>query len=151
MSIPAALVFLVVAGCGVRTAPRAPEDTAAAAPDEIQARSTPRGVTITWSRPTKTVDRSRLYDLATFVVERSVDDGAFVPIATIDVTDQDRIRPQQSFRYVDDAVPPGTVQYRVRAVTEDGEPGIATEPARPAAPGATAGTGAATAGETPTK
>ena len=122
------LLILFIGACGVRTMPRAPEETAARAPDAIEATLTAKGATITWSRPTRTVDGSRLYDLAKFVVERQTGEGSFEPIATIDVTDLDRIRPQRSFRYVDAAVPSGSVRYRVRAVTADGESGIPTEP-----------------------
>jgi len=108
--------------------PRAPEDTAARAPDTIKASLGEEGVIVTWSRPTKAVDGSRLYDLAKFEVQRQTDDEPFHTIGTIDVTDLDRIRPQRSFHFTDTAVPAGTVRYRVRAVTADGETGIATEP-----------------------
>lgn len=128
IALLAILTVAVAAACGVRTEPRAPEDTAARAPDKIDADVRAKGVTITWTRPTKTVDGARLYDLAKFLVERQTGDGYFQTIATIDVTDLDRIRPQQTFQYVDTEVPPGTVRYRVRAVAADGEPGVPTEP-----------------------
>jgi hypothetical protein len=124
----AVLTVVPFAACGVRTMPRAPEDTAPQAPDKLEATANGQGATITWDRPTKTADGSRLYDLAKFLVERQTGSGDFQTIATIDVTDLDRIRPQQTFKYVDTEVPPGTVHYRVRAVTKDGESGIPAEP-----------------------
>jgi hypothetical protein len=90
------------------------------------------------------MDGDRLYDLAAFQVERRSDDGRFETIAKIPVTDTDRLRTQKVFRYVDAAPPAGTLEYRVRAVTEDGEHGMASEvlgvttpaPSNEAAPGA---------------
>jgi hypothetical protein len=112
--------------CGVRTDPRPPEDTAARAPDDFEAAVAPGTVTLQWERPTRTVDGERLYDLAAFSVERRRGDANFATIATIDVTDTDRIRTQRTFRYVDRDPPPGEVEYRVRAVTDDGEHGMPT-------------------------
>lgn len=135
----AALVCAAAAatGCGVRTAPKPPEDTAARAPERFEAEARGDSVTISWGRPTKALDGSRLYDLSKFVLERSTNGGSFVPVTTIDVTDQDRIRPQRTFRYRDPA-PPGVYEYRVHAVTADGEPGITTAPLRIEVPAAEA-------------
>jgi hypothetical protein len=86
-------------------------------------------VAISWKRPTKAADGSRLYDLSRFVVQRRVPGGEFEPVATVEVTDRDRIRPQRKFEVVD-PVAPGTYEYRVRAVTEDGQKGIPTAAVR---------------------
>jgi hypothetical protein len=45
------------------------------------------------------MDGDRLYDLASFVVERRSDGGAFETIATIPVTDTDRLRTQKGVSF----------------------------------------------------
>lgn len=125
-----AAVVAAAPGCGVRTNPRPPEDTAARAPEGFRAEVSGTAVELRWRRPDKTVDGDRLYDLAAFVVERRViATGEFREIASIAVTDNDRIRVQKTYRYRDEAPPAGEVIYRVRAVAEDGQHGVATEPA----------------------
>jgi hypothetical protein len=128
----ASLLLLAVlacdaSACGVRTEPRPPEDTAARAPADFEARFLTGAVQLRWERSTKTVDGRRLYDLESFVVERRTGDGPFEAIATIPVTDTDRLRAQRTFEIVDRAPPPGPVEYRVRAVTADGEAGVPSE------------------------
>jgi hypothetical protein len=130
--VPAARLALIAASlalaaaCGVRTDPRPPEDTAARAPDGFRVKTVESGVELRWERTTKAMDGERLYDLASFVVERRSDGGPFQTIATIPVTDTDRVRTQRVFRYVD-AAPAAGSEYRIRAVTADGERGVPTE------------------------
>jgi hypothetical protein len=121
------VALLASPACGVRTDPRPPEDTAARAPADFEAKVTGTTVELRWERPTKTADGRRLYDLASFAVERRTGDAPFETIASISVTDSDRLRTQRVFEFVDEAPPPGQVEYRVRAVTADGEPGLETE------------------------
>jgi hypothetical protein len=135
-----AAALAVVAACGVRTEPRPPEDTAARAPDGFRVKTVESGVELRWERTTKAMDGERLYDLASFVVERRSDGGAFQTIATIPVTDTDRVRTQRVFRYVDDEPVPAS-EYRVRAVTADGERGVPTETVGVTAPATPAGNG----------
>jgi hypothetical protein len=125
----------VLAACGVRTDPRPPEDTAARAPEDFEAVRGDAGVELSWERSTKTVDGGRLYDLESFVVERRTGaSDTFETIATIPVTDTDRLRTQRTFRFVDADAPAGDdLEYRVRAMTADGEGGVPTM-ASPAAP-----------------
>ena len=123
----AVTLLLVGAACGVRTAPRPPEDSAAEAPDNFKVQAGARGIELSWKRVERSVDGQRLYDLAGFIVERRLgDEPAFDVIATISVVDNDRIRSQQKFEFRDASPPSGRLAYRVRAYTEDGERGEAT-------------------------
>jgi hypothetical protein len=127
----------LTAACGVRTSPLPPEDTAARAPGNFKLEADGRSVKLSWERPTKTAAGDRLYDLAAFAIERRTGEGEYETIETISVTDNDRIRTQQSFHYVGAGAPDGELEYRVRAMTEDGEPGIATEALAVTVPSAT--------------
>jgi hypothetical protein len=120
----AALLLVAAPACGVRTDPRPPEDTAARAPEDFQARIMEGKVELTWERTTKTVDGRRLYDLERFDVERRSAGGELETLAEIPVTDTDRLRTQQVFEYIDHSPPAGAVEYRVRAVAADGEKGV---------------------------
>ena len=121
-----ALLFMLVA-CGVRTEPRPPEDTAARAPGDFEVARRDTGIELSWERPTRTADGERLYDLSGFRVERAEGAGDFAPIATLSVTDNDRIRTQRTFRYLDESAAAGPLRYRVRALHADGELGEASE------------------------
>ena len=122
------LSIAVVVGCGVRTAPRPPEDTAPKPPAELDARLDETGVRLRWERPSQAVDGDRLYDLAGFVVERRSEGAEFIVFDRIQVDDNDRIRPQQSFTIEDPSPPTGLVLYRVRSVAADGQHGHACPP-----------------------
>ena len=136
-SAPVLVALLVLAAaCGVRTDPRPPEDTAAHPPDGFRVKAVTGGVELRWERTTRAMDGDRLYDLASFVVERRSDGGAFETIATIPVTDTDRLRTQKVFHFTDDAPGAGTPEYRVRAVAADGERGVPTETLAVTAPAA---------------
>lgn len=68
----AVLGFIIHAGCGRKSGPRPPEDTA---PREVQyfiARGTVSGVSLSWYAPTKDASGDRLIDLEGFIVERSI-------------------------------------------------------------------------------
>lgn len=119
----AAMATMVAAlpSCGLKTSPRPVEATAPvieSAPRlEVGANG---GVTVTWRRPERSRDGTRLYDLAAFSVER--DSGAgFSEVARIAVDDNERIRPQQNFGTTDGSAPPGTSSYRLRALLTDGQ------------------------------
>jgi len=129
-------LLALAAACGVRTDPRPPEDTAARPPDGFRVKAVTGGVELRWERTTRAMDGDHLYDLASFVVERRTDGGAFQTIATIPVTDTDRLRTQKVFHFVGDAPGAGTPEYRVRAVAADGERGVPTETLAITAPAA---------------
>jgi hypothetical protein len=118
---------LMLCACGVRTDPRPPEDTAARAPGDFEVARLAGGIELSWERPTKTEDGGRLYDLSGFLVERAEGSNDFAPVASLAVTDNDRIRAQRTFHYLDESPPTGPLRYRVRAMHEDGQQGMASE------------------------
>ncbi len=125
----AALLLAAAGGCGIRKAPRAPEETRPAAPPRSLARAAADGsVTVHWTRPRSAVDGQVLYDLEGFEIDRRSDDGGWEIIATVTVDDSRRIRPQKNFSHHDTDVPNQAPRYRVRAFTSDGQRGLSTAP-----------------------
>jgi hypothetical protein len=113
--------------CGVRTAPRPPEDTQARSPGSFVAKRVEEGVRLDWTRPTKSIDDMRITDLAGFLIEReSPAIKEFEVIADIPVEDTYRIRPQREFSFLDSNPPAGPLRYRVRAYAEDSQIGRAS-------------------------
>jgi len=120
--------------CGVKTAPRPPEDTAAQAPRTVRATITADGrVRIDWKRPERSVDGQRLDDLVRFFVERSTAGRPFETVATVDVLDRTKLRPRSSYHYVDSPPSLDNLRYRVRGITADGQEGVPCEPVSPQA------------------
>ena len=114
-----ALVTLVLLGtvqCGHKGALRAPEDCAPQAIGDLSASNVDEGIRLTWSRPKAYTDGSRMEDLGTFVIERSVGTAPFERQASLPVTDRDRFRKATRFRHLDPSVSPGG-QYRYRVVS----------------------------------
>ena len=64
------MLVALVSACGKKGDPRAPELAAPRTITNLTARSEPKGVALTWSRPTEYVDGSALKDLASFVIFR---------------------------------------------------------------------------------
>jgi len=121
------VVAALAAGCGVRTEPRPPEDTAPRPPANLAAKRTAAGVRVSWDRPDRSMDGERLYDLAGFVVERRSRSGGYEKATDVAVDDNERIRPQTRFRWVDEEAPIDADSYRVYAYTADGQAGQASE------------------------
>ncbi len=119
-------VALIVAACGLRTAPRPVEDTAPIIEGSVETTTVGGTVVVRWPRAQKSADGKRLYDLAAFVVERSRDGGPFERVATINVIDQEKIRRRSKFEYRDETPGAGALAYRVRAVCADGQEGPPT-------------------------
>ncbi|MBI5505809.1 MAG: hypothetical protein HY899_13505 [Deltaproteobacteria bacterium] len=117
---------LAAVACGLRTAPRPAEDTAPVIDGSVETTIKGPAVIVRWARAERSADGRKLYDLAAFVVERSRDDGAFEPVATIDVVDQEKIRRRRKFEYRDENPGAGAFAYRVRAVCADGQEGPPT-------------------------
>lgn len=120
------IAALCVAGatlsaCGRKTQVKPPEMVAPEPIDTLAATNAATGVQLSWRRPAKYADGSRMTDLGAFQVERSSNGAPFMPVATIEVTDRDRLQQARHFRWVDtDAVPGETYQYRVISLTTDG-------------------------------
>jgi hypothetical protein len=107
--------------CGRKTLVKPPELVAPERIQNLTATNGPDGIRLTWERPTRYADGSRMFDLGAFHVERSMAGIAFAPLATVEVTDRDRIQQVRHFRWVDADTSVGlTYQYRVISLTTDG-------------------------------
>ncbi len=119
-----ALAALLGAGaCGFKTAPRPPEHTAPVIPGALEAALTVDGVRLSWQRAENSADGQALYDLAAFRVERSSGNSAFETVATVEVTDAERVRQSSEFSFTDTEAGLGRKRYRVSAVSADGQQG----------------------------
>jgi hypothetical protein len=106
--------------CGRKTPVRPPELVAPEPISTLAATNAADGVLVSWQRPVKYVDGTRMLDLGAFRVERSAGGAPFSPIATVEVTDRDRIQQARRFRWLDtDTVAGATYQYRVLSFTTD--------------------------------
>lgn len=103
-------------GCGRKTAPRPPELVQPEVIESLAARNAEGGIALTWKRPTRYADGSRMLDLAGFEIQRSTGDGPFSVLTVLRVGDSDRFRQIRNFRYLDTAVTDG-VRYRYRIVS----------------------------------
>jgi hypothetical protein len=112
-------LLLAAAGCGRKTDVKPPE---LAAPEvvEIAAENRVDGVRLIWSRPRSYADGSRMYNLAGFRLQRRQDEGSFVQIAELPVTDRERFRQIRRFHYLDRSAIEGfEYEYRVLSFTLD--------------------------------
>ncbi len=107
--------------CGRKTPVRPPEFVAPAAITALRADNAATAIRLTWKRPGATADGGKLFDLASFVVERAVGGAAFAVVGNVPVTDRDRLRQQRSFQFSDQDVNAGeSYRYRVHSLTLDG-------------------------------
>ena len=117
-----ALVAAVVGlGCGKKGEPRAPELATPKTITNLNARSGPNSIILTWSRPTEYVDGTALKDLASFVIFRKEVSQScpdcpvpYRPLTTVYVEDRDKFAQQKQYRYDDQEVRPQAIyRYRV--------------------------------------
>ena len=122
------MLVALVSACGKRGDPRAPELAAPRTITNLTARSEPKGVALTWSRPTEYVDGSALKDLASFVIFRK-EVSATCPdcpvpyrqLTTVGVEDREKFVQKKQYRYDDEEVRPKTIyRYRVSSQLFDG-------------------------------
>jgi hypothetical protein len=122
--VAALLVAVAVLGsaCGRKAPPIAPELVRPEPATDLAATPVSDGVRLTWTRPLRYSGGQRMNDLGHFTIERAAEEGApFVPIATVEVTDQERFRKERHLEWTDRDVRPGEHHfYRVTAVTLDG-------------------------------
>jgi len=129
-------LLLTASGCGVRTPPRPPEDTAIEVASPKASRRDDGTVKLSWARPKHSADGHKLVDLAGFVVERRTLGTPFVEIAVVPVTDNERVRPQQTFTFADTPPPAKSVFYRVHAFDLAGQHGPPSPAVEVPGPGA---------------
>ena len=126
----AAVLGVTSAACGFRTDVRPPESTAPVIPGVVRVERDENGVVVHWKRAENSADGKKLYDLASFVVERQrPGEESWERISTVDVADQDKIRRRHDFSWRDTSAGSEKVSYRVLAVDKDGEEGPPTAPA----------------------
>ena len=115
---------LLLAACGRKASPIAPELARPEPPGDLSAIATPEGVRLGWLRPQRYSGGQRMNDLAGFAVERAPGEGAtpaFTRIGTLEVQDRTRFRKERHMEWTDRDVTPGVrYLYRVRALTLDG-------------------------------
>jgi hypothetical protein len=108
-----------------------PELVRPAAIEDLQAVNEADAIVLTWARPTRYADGSRMIDLGEFHIERDSAGEGFLLIATLPVTDQQRFRQVRRFRFADRGVETGgSYAYRVVSSTVDG---YASAPSNPVA------------------
>ena len=113
------------AACGMRTAPRPPEDTAPVIPGAASASRDQGEVVLRWPRAERSADGKRLDDLSAFVVERRRDGEAeWQRVGRVDVLDQEKFRRRHDFSWREPQ--PAAASYRVIAVCADGQEGLPT-------------------------
>lgn len=113
---------LVLAACGLKNDPVAPELVRPLPPAKLAAAPVRDGVELRWRRPTAYAGGGRMRDLGGFDVERAaVATGPFSKVGTLTLADQQRFRQQRDLAWTDREVEPGTEYvYRVIAFTTDG-------------------------------
>jgi len=117
--------------CGKKGDPRAPELATPRVIENLQATAGPKGVALTWTRPTEYVDGSDLKDLTGFAIFRKdilptcLDcPVAYKPLTTVDVEDREKFVKQKQYRYVDETTQQKmTYRYRVSSQLKDGSLG----------------------------
>jgi hypothetical protein len=120
----------VVAACGVKSKPLAPELVQPVPPSGLVAKSLPEGVRLTWRRPTQYSGGKHMRDLAGFDVERSAgtDVAGFAKVGAVELTDQTRFQQERSISWTDTSAEIGAAyRYRIVAGTLDGYRSVPSE------------------------
>jgi len=120
----AAALALVAGACGYKSAPIAPELVRPTPPPSLRAVSTPNGIELRWTRPSRYTAGKRMRDLGGFEILRAAGDDPlteFTEVKRMELDDQLRFRPESDFAWLDRDVVPGVrYRYRVVAFTLDG-------------------------------
>jgi hypothetical protein len=119
---------VAASGCGKKADPRAPELSIPETIKDLRARADARGISLTWSRPTRYVGGRELRDLAAFVVfRREASSGCpdcpapYRERATLSVEDQEKFMKKKQLGFVDEELTPQTTyRYRVFSQLRDG-------------------------------
>lgn len=122
---------LAAAGCGLKTAPVAPELVEPLPPTNLHAAPVPTGVRLVWRRPIRYSGGGRMRDIDRFDVERLGPDArGWQRIGTLSMEDRYQLRQPRTIEWTDTTAVPGTrYQYRVITVTRDGRRSLPSEPA----------------------
>jgi hypothetical protein len=110
-----------LAGCGIKSSLRAPQDVQPEPISDLRAASIKDGIQLTWTRPTKYSGGQSMRDLSAFLVLRGEGNSNLSEVAEIPVTDRERFQIQRHWVYVDSGTALGhAYRYDVIALTSDG-------------------------------
>ena len=117
-----AATLALLAACGRKAAPVAPELVRPRAPGALTAASISDGIRLVWQRPVSYTSGHHMNDLGQFLIERSVgEDGEFANIGVFELDDRQRFRKERRLEWVDHDVTLGQLyRYRVTSETIDG-------------------------------
>jgi hypothetical protein len=124
-SIPVLLVFGAIpfcAGCGVKSAPLAPELVLPARIADLRAPADSHGIKLSWGRPTHYTGGHTMRDLGGFVILRGAGAGGRMePLVELPVTDRERFAVEHEFSYIDNETVIGQpYRYEIVSRTLDG-------------------------------
>jgi hypothetical protein len=126
------MCLALLAGCGMKGDPIAPELVQPLPVERLSATAAPEGVALRWRRPTHYSGGGRMRDLERFEIERARIGGAteaFAVAGVLTLTDQQRFRQVRTLEWTDTLAAPGAEYwYRVTAVTSDGYRSPPSEP-----------------------
>lgn len=115
------LGLALVTGCGVKSAPQAPELVQPQRITDLRAAADPNGIKLSWERPTQYTGRHTMRDLSGFVIVRADATGPFAPLVELPVTDRERFSVQHQFSYIDNETALGhSYRYQIISKTSDG-------------------------------
>jgi len=119
--VAAVMAIAIAPGCGAKSRPVPPELTHPERVNDLAAKSDPKGILLTWSRPMKYSGGKALKDLAGFRLLRSEGDGSLADLAELPINDQERFQKVHRFAYVDTTALVGhSYRYVMIAETTDG-------------------------------
>ena len=139
----AMMAIATTLGCGAKSRPIPPELTHPESIIDLSAKPDPKGIRLTWSRPTKYTRGMSLKDLAGFRLMRSEGGESYGELAELPITDQERFQKVRRFAYIDTTAQMGhSYRYMMIAETSDGyqsDPSnvvqqIRTQPTAPLSP-----------------
>lgn len=110
-------------GCGIKSAPIAPELARPERVPGLRASADPTGIKLSWDRPTHYVSGHTMRDLGSFVILRGEGGGTMQPLVELPVTDQERFAVEREFSYVDgETTLDHRYRYEIVCKTLDGYP-----------------------------
>jgi hypothetical protein len=116
-----ACALALAVGCGVKSAPIAPELVRPAQITDLRAVADPNGIKLLWERPTHYSGGRTMRDLGGFVIMRAEASGPLTALVELPVTDRERFAPQHQFSYIDNETTLGhDYRYQIIAKTTDG-------------------------------
>jgi hypothetical protein len=114
-------LVLALDGCGVKSAPIAPELVLPQRILDLRAAADPNGIKLIWERPTRYTGGHTMRDLSGFVILRSEGNGPAEPLVELPVTDRERFSVQRQFGYIDNETVVGrNYAYEIISRTSDG-------------------------------